>query len=258
MTYTGAIVIAGDKQHQLERDLLARQLETASCRIVLAESAEECKELIEKHFPEWVLIDASLPGGMPLIEEIRSRPAGPAVLAWVHSDEVAALMRQSGTGVVDSRDGFDAMLRVIERATGSGRAAASTKESVLVVDDDPEIRNMLAEFLRDRKYSVSTAGSSLEAMEVLDRNPFIAVVLLDVMMPDKGGLQTLADISQRSPHPTVMMISALSDGVIARHAIDLGAFDYHLKPFDLELLETSVSTAASDYVYRNGGSGRRR
>lgn len=63
------------------------------------------------------------------------------------------------------------------------------------------------------------------------------------MLPEKGGVDTLKDIMERKPHPSVIMISAVADAEIAKGTIRLGAFDYLLKPIDLVASKDSSGRA---------------
>jgi DNA-binding response OmpR family regulator len=110
---------------------------------------------------------------------------------------------------------------------------------ILVVDDDVAICDLLKKFLETKNYEVSTAVDGFEAMEkVLHENP--AVVLLDVDMPLKTGLEVLREIKQHNKNIGVIMITAVKSEAVGRHALTRGAFDYILKPFDFDYLERAL------------------
>jgi DNA-binding NtrC family response regulator len=108
---------------------------------------------------------------------------------------------------------------------------------VLVVDDEEQIRSLLSDFLMDGGYTALLASNGDEALDVIEREAGIAVVLLDIVLPGRGGVEVLKQIMRRKPHPAVIIMSALADTEIARSAIRLGAFDYVLKPLDLTALD---------------------
>ncbi len=107
---------------------------------------------------------------------------------------------------------------------------------ILVVDDEPVIVNLLKKFLEKKNYDVVTASNGMEAIEkVKGEKP--KVVLLDIYMPGKSGLEVLKEIKQYDKKIGVIMVTAVTDEAVGRNALDLGAFDYIIKPFDLDYLE---------------------
>ena len=117
----------------------------------------------------------------------------------------------------------------------------------MVVDDEPEVRLVLSEFLTGRGYEVTMAESGLQALALL---PQAApdVVLLDVSMPDMDGVETLKRLLSTSPGLSVIMVTANADVGVTSQLLALGAADYIPKPFDLEYLDQAVSiqVAASE------------
>lgn len=110
---------------------------------------------------------------------------------------------------------------------------------VLIVDDEPVIVNLLQKFLTQKGYQTITASSGEEALKrVREDSP--SLVLLDVYMPGKTGIEVLREIKQFQPTLGVIMVTAASDEGVGRKALELGAFDYVSKPFDLEYLEKVV------------------
>jgi CheY-like chemotaxis protein len=119
---------------------------------------------------------------------------------------------------------------------------------VLVIDDEPEVRQVLHEFLASRGYEVCLASSGIEALEHLDKlKPDL--VLLDVAMPGIDGVETLRRIVAVDPSLPVIMVTANADIGVTSKLLALGAVDYVPKPFDLDYLDQAVSiqvTAAQD------------
>lgn len=107
---------------------------------------------------------------------------------------------------------------------------------ILVVDDDPVIVSVVKRFLEKKNYTVLVAFDGVEALEkVRQEDP--QVVLLDVSMPGKSGLEVLQEIKQHKASISVIMVTAITDETVGRHALTVGAFDYIIKPFDLSHLE---------------------
>ncbi|MCC6748603.1 MAG: sigma-54-dependent Fis family transcriptional regulator [Deltaproteobacteria bacterium] len=101
---------------------------------------------------------------------------------------------------------------------------------VLVVDDEENIRHMLALALRPEGFEVTAAASGPEALAALATAPF-DVVLSDVRMPGMGGLELLAEIQARHPGTVVIIMSAYGTVDTAIEAMKRGAYDYISKPF---------------------------
>lgn len=103
--------------------------------------------------------------------------------------------------------------------------------SVLVVDDDPDIREVLKDRLESLGYAVSTVPSGEEALKFLEKqNP--QMVLLDIEMPGMNGLEVLREIRKREIDVVVLMITAYGTVERAVEAMREGAYDFIPKPFD--------------------------
>jgi DNA-binding NtrC family response regulator len=103
--------------------------------------------------------------------------------------------------------------------------------SILLIDDEEIIRDVISELLRRNGYLVHTAASAEEGLETL-RSTAADLVLLDLMLPGKSGLEALEEILQEDPDITVVMISAYASIENAVQATKLGAFDFVTKPFN--------------------------
>lgn len=112
---------------------------------------------------------------------------------------------------------------------------------VLVVDDDETIRDTLYELL-SAEYQCQTADTAEQAFARLEVDSY-DVVLTDISMPGLSGLELLGHVRQKYPNTPVIIISGISDQDHAQGLIRLGAFDYLLKPFRLEVVEKSVKRA---------------
>jgi len=112
-------------------------------------------------------------------------------------------------------------------------------ERILVVDDEVEILESLREFLTSIDYEVHTAANGSDAIrKVEDVKP--DVVLLDIIMPGMGGFDVLKKIRDIDPDIGIIMATAVADEELARRTLNLGAYDYITKPFDLGRVEEVV------------------
>ncbi len=110
---------------------------------------------------------------------------------------------------------------------------------VLVVDDDPQARELLREFLTAKAYEVSEAATGGEGLKRLrEERPHL--VLLDINLPDISGLEVLREAKAIDPAVGVIMVTGLQEEAIGRQAMRDGAFDYIVKPLDLQYLEKSL------------------
>jgi two-component system nitrogen regulation response regulator NtrX len=115
--------------------------------------------------------------------------------------------------------------------------------NILIVDDEPTIRDSLKGALEDEGYCAAVAGSGEVCLEILDKRPF-DVVLLDIWLPGIDGLETLHQIKQADNAPEVIMISGHGTIETAVRATKLGAFDFLEKPLSLEKTLILVKNAA--------------
>lgn len=116
------------------------------------------------------------------------------------------------------------------------------QERVLIIDDDPDVVELLVDILEDAGYEALTAASCQEALDKLQlENQEPHLVLLDIMMPDIDGFQILHLIRERSSVP-VIMLTARREVDYLRDAIDIGADDYIKKPFHTQELLARIRT----------------
>lgn len=115
---------------------------------------------------------------------------------------------------------------------------------VLIVDDEAEIRESLEGILREEGYLVTTSATAAEALELV-RDADYDVVLLDIWLPDRDGLETLAEIchSENLSVPEVVIISGHGTIEAAVRATKLGAYDFLEKPLSLERTLIVVNNA---------------
>ncbi|MFC5863840.1 sigma-54-dependent transcriptional regulator [Acidicapsa dinghuensis] len=106
---------------------------------------------------------------------------------------------------------------------------------ILIVDDEAEIRGSLEEILREEEYGVATAGTAAEAMVMVQDAPY-DVVLLDIWLPDRDGLDVLGEIHAlpAESRPEVVIISGHGTIETAVKATKLGAYDFLEKPLSLD------------------------
>ncbi|AUX42528.1 protein kinase [Sorangium cellulosum] len=148
----------------------------------------------------------------------------------------------------DPRDRFQsapemaaAFVEIIE-AEGSGRRA-----TILFVDDEPDMAVLIEQCFQEQiergEYKFLFAGNGEDALSRMRDHPEIDVVLSDIRMPRMDGLTFLSRAAGLSPTTKVVIVSAYGDMSNIRKAMNLGAFDFLLKPIDLQDLEVTVDKA---------------
>ncbi len=102
---------------------------------------------------------------------------------------------------------------------------------ILVVDDDQEIRKLLARYLSEQGFRVSVAGSRREFNERIATEK-LDLVILDVLLPDGSGLDLCRQLRQKQPQLPVILVTALKEDVDRIIGLEIGADDYIGKPFN--------------------------
>jgi DNA-binding NtrC family response regulator len=116
--------------------------------------------------------------------------------------------------------------------------------NVLLVDDESEFVETFGERLEMRDLKISKAFNGEEALQVLEKDHDLEVVILDVQMPGMDGIETLAEIKKKFPLVEVIMLSGHSTVESAIEGMKKGAFDYLMKPCDMDQIIAKVSKAA--------------
>lgn len=115
------------------------------------------------------------------------------------------------------------------------------KPVILVVDDELEARNTIIDFLEARydcKYREAKDGD--EAVKFVKANP-CDVMLLDIKMPKKGGIDVIKETKQINPKIDILVVSAYVSDEVSEEAMRLGATDYAVKPLDLGVISLKFS-----------------
>jgi response regulator RpfG family c-di-GMP phosphodiesterase len=126
--------------------------------------------------------------------------------------------------------------------------ASNTRPAILLVDDEPEIINVLRDLLSEN-YECSSAGSAEEALALLLNQSF-HLVISDITMKGMSGLEMVPHVLEVSPQTVVVLVSGAQTIESAIEALRVGAFDYIMKPFDLRQVEAVVKRALEHYDLR--------
>jgi putative nucleotidyltransferase with HDIG domain len=116
-------------------------------------------------------------------------------------------------------------------------------ERILIVDDEPYVRTVMAAMLEISHYSPVMAANGVEALERLEHDPPYDLVLSDIMMSGLDGIGLLERVRVAQPDTPIVMVTAIHDIGVAISAMRKGAYDYLLKPFEKEQLLATVRRA---------------
>jgi CheY-like chemotaxis protein len=109
------------------------------------------------------------------------------------------------------------------------------KAKILVIDDEPGLREMIVFDLTSRGYAVTTAANGREAVAKAKKERF-DLALCDLMMPEMGGVETLRALKEAHPHTEVVMVTGYATLENAVETMKLGAYDYVSKPYEMDHL----------------------
>lgn len=114
-----------------------------------------------------------------------------------------------------------------------------SKNKIIVIDDEPGMREFLEIMLQKDGYIVETASDGPEALDKID-NTLFDLAITDIQMPVMNGIEVLKKINEKSPDTTVIMITAYASHETAIEAMKLGAYDYITKPFKIDEIKLVI------------------
>ncbi|MDP2866306.1 MAG: response regulator [Elusimicrobiota bacterium] len=250
------------------RDALFVFLTRAGHEVFTAADGANGVQVFKSALPELVVLDRDLPilSGSGVFDKIRevSKTVPILILSGYNDpEEVGAYLRSGAAAFLPKSDGLSPVLAEIDRLLGvpgkaadavtqapepapppAAKAAASPagktapvppEGTILIADDDEEIRRILRRFLSSLSYEVIEAKDGAEAL-ALARMRRPDVILLDISMPKKDGIEVLKELAPEMPGAGFMMITGNEDEELARQCLALGAFDYVPKPINMESL----------------------
>lgn len=113
---------------------------------------------------------------------------------------------------------------------------------VLIADDEVEFASTIVARLNLRKFAATMVNSGKAALAAIEQDT-PDVLLLDLKMPDLDGLEVLASLKEKYPHLAVIILTGHGSFEAGRQGMELGAFDYIMKPVDLNLLIGKIDEA---------------
>jgi excisionase family DNA binding protein len=117
--------------------------------------------------------------------------------------------------------------------------AASARATVLVVDDEQAVRDVMVEALESKQRNVLTAATGEEAVELIKRTP-VDLVLLDLSMPGMNGVDTFRELQSLRPGLPVVIVTGYPDSDLMARALESGPFTIISKPVDIQQIQKTV------------------
>jgi CheY-like chemotaxis protein len=134
-------------------------------------------------------------------------------------------------------------------------AVGSPHEVILVVEDEERLRQLTCDTLRELGYTVLESGHAIEALELVDQHPEIALLFTDIVMPDVNGRQLADEVTARRPGIRVLYTSGFTRGAVIHNGILDTGINFIPKPFTIEDLSVKVRQILSDVRTPYGAGG---
>ena len=231
------------------RELLTGFLDGENYEVASSGDGKEAVDLLRTDCPDLVVLDLELPGvsGLDILRYIKAEDMVTKVIAISGHEAAAQHLGPHGIKLGANRFVTKPIdLEELERAIAAELSPAPRSDTrILVVDDDPAIRELLRGFLEETGYGVQTAADGEEALQAV-REDNLDLMLLDLYMPKLGGIEVLERMAEEGHDVAVITISGEHDEDSARRTLELGAADFITKPLDLEYLELSLQAKLLD------------
>jgi DNA-binding NtrC family response regulator len=255
------VLVVDDEPHV--RGVLVDYLTSRRFKVIEAGNGLEALAALKNYRPSAIVLDLRMPrlGGIDALKRIRAFDPAATVVVVTGAPDVN-LHRQAialgARALLPKPIALDQLLAVLNGSRPSateavaplpkGRdAVAMTSNAeieILIVDDDEDSRDMLETFVRSLGYRSAVAVDAAAAIRTIVQRP-PAVILLDIHMPGLNGVDALPTIRGLVPHVAVIMVSGVPDAEVSRRALAYGAFDYVMKPVDLDYLTRALETAVA-------------
>lgn len=257
MSYTNASILIVDDEEP-NRDILSRRLTKEGYTVAVAEGGNEALDMLRAERYDLVLLDIMMPGvdGYQVLKHIKSERLLhdiPVIMVTALDDE-PTLKHCLELGAADYvGKPFELTylksriwraiqaLRQVHRPRRAQNEEANVMTTVLVVDDDEVNQDLLVRRLKKAGHGVHVAANGVEALALLNKQPY-DLVLLDIMMAKMDGFEVLEKIRERKSFADVpvIMVSAISDTASMERCMQLGADDYIIKPYNAVILKERV------------------
>ncbi len=249
------ILIVDDDQ--MNCDLLQNLFTRHGYQVLSATSGREGLRLFRKHTPRITVLDLRMPemDGLTVLKEIRAvDPHAPVIILGGGATEVQENQARAlrVTDFIRKGLSLDILVEAVNRvsqlppqssatsaAPGDGPVIQQMDESVLVVDDDPLVCDLLVQFLSLRGYRALGVKDGHEALRMVEDGPPDAI-LLDLIMPGMSGIEVLQALREREYPGGIIVMTGSNNEELLEEAWALEPREVLVKPIDLERLLTAI------------------
>ena len=238
-------------------ELLHVVLSSQGHEVLIASNGEQALGLFAKRRPRLTLLDICMPGldGIEVLRQIHWMDplAAVMILTAMETQTLRGQAKEWGvTEYLTKGLPLDQLVSAVERAIVQSEKRSTLMPSVsvgrqvgpdepatiLVVDDDQIVRDLLSDFLSRRGYRVLAAHDGAAALSLVDEQP--RLVVLDIYMPGMNGVKVLREIRAKRYAGGVIVLSGCQEEKLLEELLNMGAVEFMAKPFDLERLALAV------------------
>jgi CheY-like chemotaxis protein len=242
---------------QMNCDLLQNVFTRHGYQVISTTSGREGLNLFRKHAPRVTLLDLRMPemDGLTVLKEIRAiDPHAPVIILGGGATEVQENQARAlrVTDFIRKGLSLDILVEAVNRVSllpaqpnatpippSNGHAIQQMDESVLVVDDDPLVRDLIVQFLTLRGYSALGVKDGHEALRKVEDVP-PEVILLDISMPGTAGIEVLQALREKEYPAGIIIMTGSHNEELLDEAWALGPQEILVKPIDLDRLLTAI------------------
>jgi len=221
------------------RSSMARILKLRGYRVSTASSGDEAIDSVRRSEPDGVLMDIVMPGmdGVEAFRRIRAfAPNVFLIFMTAFTKAMEDARDEAPVEVLSKPVEFEQLCTLIENA--------AVTRPILIVDDDPDFCRSLCRVLTAKGLDAHLAHHADEAVLAFERRPR-AIVLLDMKLNGKNGLEVLAELRQRNAQAIVFMMSGIPEmHPLMQQAEDLSGYETFTKPLELDSLFDTIDRAA--------------
>jgi DNA-binding response OmpR family regulator len=242
---------------QMNCDLLQNVFTRQGYHVITATSGREGLELFRTSSPRVTLLDLRMPemDGLTALKEIRAiDPHAPVIILGGGATEIQENQARAlrATDFIRKGLSLDVLVEAVNRimqisaqpataqlSSGNGEMIPQLDDSVLVVDDEPLVCDLLVKFLSLRGYRALGVKDGQDALRIIDDRPPDAI-LLDLIMPGMAGIDLLRTLREKEYPGGIIIMTGSQSEELLDEAWALGPQEILMKPIDLERLLTAI------------------
>lgn len=246
---TEKIVILIVDDDSVIREMLEQEMKRNFFQTISASNGEKALEILGKEKIDIMLLDVKLPdkNGLEILEEIKEKKLETEIIVITGFGTYDIAVQSLKWGAIDY---IEKPVEMSELHTALGRAQESlakkreldSKHTLLVIDDDKSTATRIKKFFEAEGYKAIAAFNGKEGLEAV-KNYRIDVIISDINLGDMDGNELLREAKEIFQDIEGVMITGYADHQLAVKALRAGAFDYIIKPVDLDELLISVTKA---------------